>query len=58
MQTMNKEENDKEAHKLLDLIDAEFRNDPISVQCFDLRIVKRVAECVQRERVRCLNQLV
>lgn len=38
--------NDREAHTLLDLIDAEFRSDPSSVACFDLRIVERVKLCV------------
>lgn len=38
--------NDREAHELLALIDAEFRTDPKSVQCFDLRIVERVRKCV------------
>jgi len=38
--------NDAEAHTLLDLIDAEFRTDPMSTQCFDERIVERVAYCV------------
>lgn len=47
--------NDKEAHALLDLINAEFTSDPMSVQCFDLRVVERVRLCVgfykqQRER--------
>ena len=46
-------DNDREAHELLALIDAEFRSDPQSVQCFDLRIVQRVRECVKtRERCR------
>lgn len=36
----------REAEVLLDLIDAEFRSDPMSVQCFDLRIVERVRVCV------------
>ena len=40
--------NDAEAHELLALIDAEFRSDPMSVQCFDLRIVERVKWCVAR----------
>ena len=31
--------NDREAHELLALIDAEFQSDPMSVQCFDLGIV-------------------
>ena len=42
--------NTSEAFKLLDLIDAEFRTDPSSVQCFDLRIVQRVRECVEKRR--------
>jgi hypothetical protein len=43
-------DNDHEAFRLLDLIDAEFRSDPMSVQCFDLRIVARVKECVDRRK--------
>lgn len=39
-------ENDREAHVLLDLINAEFQSDPTSVQCFDLRVVDRVKTCV------------
>jgi len=35
-----------ECYALLDLIDTEFRTDPMSVQCFDLRIVQRVHEAV------------
>lgn len=35
----------REAEALLDLIDAEFRSDPMSTQCFDLRIVERVKVC-------------
>lgn len=38
--------NEQEAFHLLALIDAEFRSDPMSVQCFDLRIVERVRLCV------------
>jgi hypothetical protein len=38
--------NDLEAHDLLGLINAEFQSDPMSVQCFDLRIVERVKYCV------------
>ncbi len=37
---MNEEEV-REAFVLLDLIAAEFKSDPMSVQCFDLRIVER-----------------
>ena len=36
-----------EVHVLLGLIDAEFRTDPMSVQCFDLGIVERVRKCVE-----------
>jgi len=42
--------NDDEAFRLLDLINAEFQSDPQSVQCFDLRIVQRVKECVERRK--------
>ena len=38
--------NNEEAHTLLDLINAEFRSDPMSTQCFDSRIVERVRYCV------------
>lgn len=45
--------NNDEAHKLLALIDAEFRTDPMSVQCFDLGVVARVRACVEkRERLK------
>lgn len=37
-----------EAFELLGLIDAEFRSDPTSTQCFDARIVERVRKCVER----------
>lgn len=41
-----------EAFRLLKIIDAEFRTDPMSVQCFDLRMVKQVRECIEAgERV-------
>jgi hypothetical protein len=39
-------DNQREAFELLDLINAEFQSDPMSVQCFDLRIVERVKKCV------------
>ena len=42
--------NDREAHELLDLINAEFTSDPLSVQCFDLRTVKRVKLCVESRK--------
>ena len=38
--------NRREAFELLALIDAEFRTDPMSTQCFDTRIVERVRYCV------------
>jgi hypothetical protein len=43
-------DNDREAHALLALIDAEFQSDPMSVQCFDLRIVERVKLCVTKHK--------
>lgn len=42
--------NDVEAHTLLDLINAEFQSDPMSVQCFDLRVVERVKVCVAKRK--------
>lgn len=42
------EEDIKEAFTLLDIISAEFRSDPMSVQCFDLRIVKRANELTKK----------
>ncbi len=35
----------REAEALIGLIAAEFRSDPMSVQCFDLRVVERVKAC-------------
>lgn len=43
-------DNDREAHALLDLINAEFTSDPTSVQCFDLRVVERVKLCVAKRK--------
>lgn len=37
-----------EAVRLLDLVVAEWNSDPMSVQCFDSRIVKRSKEVVER----------
>lgn len=42
--------NTEEAFVLLDLINAEFQSDPMSTQCFDLRIVERVKWCVARRK--------
>ena len=41
-------ESDSEAFRLLDLINAEFQSDPMSTQCFDLRIVERVRDWVAK----------
>lgn len=37
----------REAEVLLDLVAAEFASDPMSVQCFDLRVVERVKACAK-----------
>ena len=37
-----------EAFELLSIIVAEFESDPMSVQCFDLRIVERAKQCVAK----------
>jgi hypothetical protein len=42
--------NGQEAFRLLDLIVAEFESDPMSVQCFDLRIVEAAKLCVAKRR--------
>jgi hypothetical protein len=39
-----------EALRLLDLIHAEFTSDPTSAQCFDLRIVERVRQCIETRK--------
>ena len=36
------------ACELLKAIDVEFRTDPLSVQCFDLRLVEQVSKFVER----------
>lgn len=41
-----------EMFALLDLIDAEWRSDPTSVQCFDLRLVAKVRAVVEKYRAR------
>lgn len=38
----------KEMLTLLDLVNAEWQSDPMSVQCFDLRIVGRVDDLVKK----------
>ena len=42
--------NQDEAEKLIKLIAAEFNSDPMSVQCFDLRVVDRVKMCAAKIR--------
>jgi len=36
----------REAVEVLGLIVAEFKSDPMSVQCFDLRVVERAKVCI------------
>ena len=43
-------ENEKAAMKVLALIVAEFESDPMSVQCFDLRVVAQAKEIVANRR--------
>lgn len=43
-------ENLREAFYLLSLINAEFESDPMSVQCFDLRLVERVRAWIEANR--------
>lgn len=51
-------DNSMEAHRLLALIDMEFRSDPMSTQCFDARVVQRIRECVaKRERFVARNPI-
>lgn len=40
----------REAWRLLDLIVAEWNSDPMSVQCFDLRIVEQAKTAVKRRK--------
>ncbi len=42
--------NDEEAHELLGLINAQFQSEPMSRQCFDLRVVDRVKRCVEMRK--------
>lgn len=41
-----------EMFALLDLIDAEWRTDPVSVACFDARLVAKVRAVVEKHRKR------
>lgn len=38
----------REALQLLELVNAEWKSDPTSVQCFDLRLVKRTDQVLTR----------
>ena len=42
--------NQREAFDVLDLIVAEFNSDPMSVQCFDQRVVERAKQCVAKRQ--------
>ena len=42
------EEEVREAFVLLDLINFEFKSDPMSVQCFDLRTVERTKVLIEK----------
>jgi len=41
-------EEQNEMARLLKLIDAEWRSDPMSVQCFDLRIIEQVRDIIKK----------
>ena len=43
-------DNQNEALRVLDLIVAEFVSDPMSVQCFDLRLVERAKIVVETQK--------
>ena len=40
----------EECRELIDIIAAEFESDPMSVQCFDLRIVERAKKAAKTHR--------
>ena len=40
-------DNEREAMKVLALIVAEFNSDPMSVQCFDLRLVEHAKQIIE-----------
>lgn len=42
--------NEMEALEILNLIVAEFESDPMSVQCFDLRIVERAKSVIAQRK--------
>ena len=47
---MNPDELARECRELIDVISAEFESDPISVQCFDKRIVERAIKAANLHR--------
>lgn len=42
-------ENNREAIEVLALIVSEFESDPMSIQCFDLRVVERAKEVIRKQ---------
>ena len=47
---MNPDELAEECRELINIIAAEFESDPMSVQCFDLRIVERAKRAARIHR--------
>lgn len=47
---MDPDELGQECRELINIIAGEFESDPMSVQCFDLRVVKRVIEAAKIHR--------
>lgn len=43
-------ENEQDAMRVLNLIVAEFESDPMSVQCFDLRVVQRAKDVITKRK--------
>ena len=47
---MNPDQLADECRELIDIIASEFESDPMSVQCFDLRIVQRTIAAAKEHR--------
>ena len=47
----------KRAWEILRLVVAEWRSDPMSVQCFDLRIVREATELVDRDNYTSMRRI-
>lgn len=47
---MDPDELGRECRELINIISAEFESDPMSVQCFDLRIVERAIKAANLHR--------